>query len=72
MLIFVSISVNSKMMDMCCEAESKLATELMYHEVQLERDILEPLNQLAEVKHTHTPLMMNTSLIELLIIHDNI
>lgn len=54
MLIFVSISVNSKMMDMCCEAESKLATELMYHEVQLERDILEPLNQLAEVKHTHT------------------
>ncbi|XP_024920545.1 rho GTPase-activating protein 17b isoform X2 [Cynoglossus semilaevis] len=43
-------SLIGKMMDMCCEAESKLATELMYHEVQLERDILEPLNQLAEVE----------------------
>uniref|UniRef100_A0A8C6TGH0 Rho GTPase activating protein 17b n=1 Tax=Neogobius melanostomus TaxID=47308 RepID=A0A8C6TGH0_9GOBI len=39
----------SKMMDACGEAESRLATELMQHEVQLERDILEPLNQLAEV-----------------------
>lgn len=38
------------MMDVCGEAESRLATELMQHEVQIERDILEPLNQLAEVK----------------------
>ncbi|XP_033500158.1 rho GTPase-activating protein 17b isoform X2 [Epinephelus lanceolatus] len=38
-----------KMMDVCGEAESRLATELMQHEVQLERDILDPLNQLAEV-----------------------
>jgi hypothetical protein len=39
----------SKMMDVCGEAESRLASVLMQHEVQLERDILEPLNQLAEV-----------------------
>ncbi|XP_049418383.1 rho GTPase-activating protein 17b isoform X3 [Epinephelus fuscoguttatus] len=38
-----------KMMEVCGEAESRLATELMQHEVQLERDILDPLNQLAEV-----------------------
>lgn len=37
-------------MDVCGEAESRLATELMQHEVQIERDILDPLNQLAEVK----------------------
>ncbi|XP_033999101.1 rho GTPase-activating protein 17b isoform X3 [Trematomus bernacchii] len=39
-----------KMMDVCGEAESRLATELMQHEVQIERDILDPLNQLAEVE----------------------
>lgn len=38
------------MMDVCGEAEGRLATELMQHEVQIERDILDPLNQLAEVK----------------------
>lgn len=37
-------------MEACGEAESRLASELMQHEVQLERDVLEPLNQLAEVK----------------------
>lgn len=42
-------SMIGKMMDACGDAESRLASELMYHEVQLERDILEPLNQLAEV-----------------------
>uniref|UniRef100_A0A8C7QM59 Rho GTPase activating protein 17b n=1 Tax=Oncorhynchus mykiss TaxID=8022 RepID=A0A8C7QM59_ONCMY len=42
-------SLIGKMMDVCGEAESRLASELMQHEVQLERDILEPLNQLAEV-----------------------
>ncbi|XP_063759474.1 rho GTPase-activating protein 17b isoform X3 [Eleginops maclovinus] len=39
-----------KMMEVCGEAESNLATELMQHEVQIERDILDPLNQLAEVE----------------------
>ncbi|KAM6957042.1 rho GTPase-activating protein 17b isoform 2-T2 [Aplochiton taeniatus] len=42
-------SVIGKMMYVCGEAENSLASELMQHEVQLERDILEPLNQLAEV-----------------------
>lgn len=41
--------VIGKMMEACGEAESRLASELMQHEVQLERDVLEPLNQLAEV-----------------------
>lgn len=36
-------------MEVCGEAESKLAYEQSQHEVQLERDFLEPLNQLAEV-----------------------
>ncbi|KAJ7989711.1 hypothetical protein DPEC_G00307360 [Dallia pectoralis] len=42
-------SLIGKMMDVCGEAEGRLASELRQHEVQLERDILEPLNQLAEV-----------------------
>ncbi|KAG7222840.1 hypothetical protein INR49_016050, partial [Caranx melampygus] len=43
-------SLIGKMMDVCGEAENKLATELMQHELQIERDILDPLNQLAEVE----------------------
>ncbi|KAL6102874.1 arhgap17 [Pungitius sinensis] len=43
-------SLIGKMMDVCGEAESKLAAELMQHEVQIERDVLEPLNQLAEIE----------------------
>uniref|UniRef100_A0A671YF95 Rho GTPase activating protein 17b n=1 Tax=Sparus aurata TaxID=8175 RepID=A0A671YF95_SPAAU len=43
-------SLIGKMMDVCGEAESRLATELMQHEVNLERDILDPLNQLAEIE----------------------
>lgn len=44
------MSVTSKMMEACGEAEGRLASELMQHEVQIERDILDPLNQLTEVK----------------------
>lgn len=55
--MYIDVCVNSKMMDVCGEAESRLATELMQHEVQIERDILDPLNQLAEVKtQTISPL----------------
>ncbi|XP_054463617.1 rho GTPase-activating protein 17b isoform X2 [Anoplopoma fimbria] len=43
-------SLIGKMMDVCGEAESRLAAELMQHEVQIERDILDPLNQLAEIE----------------------
>ncbi|XP_058265952.1 rho GTPase-activating protein 17b isoform X4 [Hemibagrus wyckioides] len=42
-------SMIGKMMEVCGEAESKLAYEQSQHEVQLERDFLDPLNQLAEV-----------------------
>ncbi|XP_061701066.1 rho GTPase-activating protein 17b [Syngnathoides biaculeatus] len=42
-------SLIGKMMDVCGEAESRLASELMQHEVQIQRDILDPLNTLAEV-----------------------
>uniref|UniRef100_A0A8C1YD27 Rho GTPase-activating protein 17 n=1 Tax=Cyprinus carpio TaxID=7962 RepID=A0A8C1YD27_CYPCA len=42
-------SLIGKMMEVCGEAESKLAFEQSQHEVQLERDVLEPLSQLAEV-----------------------
>ncbi|XP_044308566.1 rho GTPase-activating protein 17 isoform X3 [Varanus komodoensis] len=39
-----------KMLDTCGEAENKLAMELSHHEVQVEKDILEPLNQLTEME----------------------
>ncbi|XP_054891951.1 rho GTPase-activating protein 17b isoform X1 [Poeciliopsis prolifica] len=39
-----------KMLEACGETESRLATELMQHELQIEKDILDPLNQLAEVE----------------------
>ncbi|XP_051987413.1 rho GTPase-activating protein 17b isoform X1 [Xyrauchen texanus] len=42
-------SLIGKMMEVCGEAESKLAYEQSQHEVQLERDVLDPLSQLAEV-----------------------
>lgn len=43
------MSVSSKMMEACGDAEGRLASELMQYEVQIERDVLDPLNQLAEV-----------------------
>ncbi|XP_033908293.2 rho GTPase-activating protein 17-like isoform X2 [Acipenser ruthenus] len=42
-------SLIGKMMEACSDVESKLAMELSQHEVQIEKDVLEPLNQLAEV-----------------------
>ncbi|XP_052392359.1 rho GTPase-activating protein 17 isoform X2 [Carassius gibelio] len=42
-------SLIGKMMEVCGDAENKLAFEQSQHEVQLEREILEPINQLAEV-----------------------
>ncbi|XP_028975766.2 rho GTPase-activating protein 17a isoform X3 [Esox lucius] len=43
-------SLIGKMMELCGEAESRLASELLQHEVQIEKDVLDPLNQLAEVE----------------------
>uniref|UniRef100_A0A8K9XS89 Rho-GAP domain-containing protein n=1 Tax=Oncorhynchus mykiss TaxID=8022 RepID=A0A8K9XS89_ONCMY len=41
-------SLIGKMMEVCGEAENRLASELLQHEVQIEKDVLDPLNQLAE------------------------
>ncbi|CAH2307487.1 rho GTPase-activating 17 isoform X1 [Pelobates cultripes] len=38
-----------KTLSSCGEAEQRLAQELSQHEIQIEKDILEPLNQLTEV-----------------------
>ena len=43
--------VNRKMMEVCGDAENRLASELMQHELQIEKDILDPLSQLAEVRN---------------------
>ncbi|XP_039631909.1 rho GTPase-activating protein 17-like isoform X4 [Polypterus senegalus] len=43
-------SLLGKVMETCSEVESRLAMDLSAHEVQLEREVLEPLNQLAEVE----------------------
>lgn len=40
------------MLDTCGDAENKLAMELSQHEVQIEREILEPLSVLTEVSHS--------------------
>uniref|UniRef100_A0A3Q3VQ86 Rho GTPase-activating protein 17 n=1 Tax=Mola mola TaxID=94237 RepID=A0A3Q3VQ86_MOLML len=42
-------SLIGKMMEVCGDAENRLASELMQHELQLEKDVLDPLSQLAEV-----------------------
>ena len=44
--------VNRNMMEVCGDAENRLATELMQHELQIEKDVLDPLSQLAEVRLT--------------------
>lgn len=45
-------------MEVCGDAENRLASELMQHEVQIEKDILDPLNQLAEVRHSYLHLLL--------------
>uniref|UniRef100_A0A8C1NI26 Rho GTPase-activating protein 17 n=1 Tax=Cyprinus carpio TaxID=7962 RepID=A0A8C1NI26_CYPCA len=42
-------SLIGKMMEMCGDAENRLASELMQHEMNIEKEILDPLNQLAEL-----------------------
>lgn len=43
--------VHRKMMEVCGDAENRLASELMQHELQIEKDVLDPLSQLAEVRN---------------------
>lgn len=45
------VLVNRKMMEVCGDAENRLASELMQHELQIEKDVLDPLSQLAEVRN---------------------
>lgn len=47
------------MMDACGEAEGRLASELMQHELQLEKDILDPVNHLAEVRVSNPVLTVH-------------
>lgn len=42
-----------KMLKLCGETEDKLAQELIHFELQVERDVIEPLFLLAEVSRTH-------------------
>uniref|UniRef100_A0A4W6G8Z2 Rho GTPase-activating protein 17 n=1 Tax=Lates calcarifer TaxID=8187 RepID=A0A4W6G8Z2_LATCA len=42
-------SLIGKMMEVCGEAENRLASELMQHELQIEKDVLDPLSQLAQL-----------------------
>uniref|UniRef100_A0A8K9X528 Rho GTPase-activating protein 17 n=1 Tax=Oncorhynchus mykiss TaxID=8022 RepID=A0A8K9X528_ONCMY len=54
-------SLIGKMMEVCGEAENRLASELLQHEVQIEKDVLDPLNQLAEVRRRYLaiPYILN-------------
>lgn len=51
-------------MEVCGEAENRLASELMQHELQIEKDVLDPLSQLAEVRNL-TPSECNLRLVTL-------
>lgn len=50
--ILLCVCVCRKMMEVCGEAENRLASVQMQHEVHIEKEILDPLNQLTEVKQT--------------------
>ncbi|KAL8163046.1 UNVERIFIED_CONTAM: Rho GTPase-activating protein 44 [Gekko kuhli] len=45
-------SLLGKMLKLCGEAEDRLAQELIHFELQIERDVIEPLFVLAEVRVT--------------------
>lgn len=45
----VFLSSVSKMLQLCGDSEEKLAQELLIFEIQIERDVVEPLYVLAEV-----------------------
>ncbi|KAL4624540.1 rho GTPase-activating protein 17-like [Arapaima gigas] len=42
-------SLIGKMMEVCGDAESRLAMELSQHEMHIEKEVLDPINQLAEI-----------------------
>lgn len=48
-------------MEVCGDAENRLASELMQHELQIEKDVLDPLSQLAEVRKLMLVLLNRTT-----------
>lgn len=50
------------MLDTCGDAENKLAMELSQHEVQIEKEVLDPLYVLTEVSHLSLPEEMHLDL----------
>ncbi|KPP77756.1 rho GTPase-activating protein 17-like [Scleropages formosus] len=55
-------SLIGKMMELCGEVENKLASELMQHEVHIEKEVLDPLNQLAEMSKSMVSTVNNQAL----------
>lgn len=51
LFVLLCVCDHRKMMEVCGEAENRLASELMQHELQIEKDVLDPLSQLAEVRN---------------------
>ena len=52
-----SVATDRKMLTLCGETEESLAQELLQFEVQIERDVVEPLFVLAEVRPRRTELL---------------
>lgn len=53
-VVFLVFVPHRKMLKMCGDAEEQLAQELILFELEIERDVVEPLYVLAEVKLTPT------------------
>lgn len=50
LIVYSWLPCNRKMLKLCGDTEDKLAQELLQFELQIERDVVEPLYVLAEVK----------------------
>lgn len=50
------------MLKLCGETQDKLAQELILFELTIERDVMEPLYDLSEVRQRHTPFDYTLSL----------
>lgn len=50
-----SVACCRKMLKLCGETQDKLAQELIMFELTIERDVIEPLNDLSEVRRSGGP-----------------
>lgn len=50
-----SVVLCRKMLKLCGETQDKLAQELITFELTIERDVVEPLNDLSEVRRSSRP-----------------